>query len=378
MPRTSRRIGRWASRLAGRAALVACAIGFAAARGAHAQGGVLLQGILDAEGWSTSGTSNLLTRADGHPSGLGRLTAWGAYEPISKLVLYAEGEVETGNATRNRETDVYSHQFGIRYSASRLFVLDVGRTTPVIGTFAPRHYSTRNPLIGEPDGYSLDYPLAIKLSGEATHFDYRAALVSLPTTHDSYQPEPTGRLRPAIGAGVTPFVGFRLGGSFTVGPYLNRHVSPTSLAGQSWSDFNQRVFAFDAAFARGYLETHAEAARGTYEVPGRPDITGFTYYGEAKYTFTPRFFLAARAERNDYPSIRPTATGFADRLWDFVDGEFGAGFRASQTTLLKASVRGDRWWGLRDNQPGFLGRGGYAIALQLSQSFDFSNLVDRY
>lgn len=371
MPRTSRlKLGR-----IGLAVVVVASVSVQRAR---AQGGVLVQGIVDAEAWSTSAKSNLLTRDNGHAAGLGRLTAWGAYEPFSKVVLYGEGEVETGNATHDRETDLYSHQYGIRYSASRLAVFDVGRTTPVIGTFAPRHYSTRNPLIGEPDGYTIDYPLAIKISGEARHFDYRAALVSLPTTHDNYQPEPTGRLRPAIGAGVTPFVGFRLGGSFTVGPYLNHDISPTLLDGQSWSSFRQTVIAFDAAFSRGYLETHAEGARGTYQVPGRADITGFTYYGEAKYTFTPRFFMAARAERNNYPSIRVTTTGFTSRLWDFVDGEIGGGFRASQSTVLKASVRGDRWWGLRDNQPGFLGRGGYAIALQLSQAFDLTSWMNRY
>jgi hypothetical protein len=377
MPRTERRGFGRATRVA-LVGLVALGIGVSAAPRARAQGGVLLQGIVDAEGWSTNAKSNLLTRGDGHAAGLGRLTAWGAYEPFSKIVFYAEGEVESGNATHDRETDVYSHQYGVRYSASRLVVLDLGRTTPIIGTFAPRHYSTRNPLIGEPDGYTIDYPLAIKLSGEATHFDYRAALVSLPTSHDNYQPEPTGRLRPAIGAGVTPFVGFRLGGSFTIGPYLNNDIPATSLVGRTWSDFKQTVIAFDAAFARGYLETYAEGARGTYEVPGRPDITGFTYYGEVKYTFTPRFYLAARAERNDYPSIRPASTGFTARLWDFMDGEFGGGFRASRSTLVKASVRGDRWWGLRDNQPGFLGRGGYAIALQVSQAFDVTSWMNRY
>ena len=194
MPRTERSGFGRATRVA-LVGLVALGIGVSVAPRARAQGGVLLQGIVDVEGWSTNAKSNLLTRGDGHAAGLGRLTAWGAYEPFSKIVLYAEGEVESGNATHDRETDVYSHQYGVRYSASRLVVLDLGRTTPIIGTFAPRHYSTRNPLIGEPDGYTIDYPLAIKLSGEATHFDYRAALVSLPTSHDTYQPEPTGRLR---------------------------------------------------------------------------------------------------------------------------------------------------------------------------------------
>ena len=199
-------------------ATVAVAIAMAAilAPSLRAQGGVLLQGIVDGEAWSTSATSNLLTRAGGHPAGLGRLTAWGAWEPFRAFVFYAEGELETGGATTAPETEVYSHQFGIRYSPSRLAVIDVGRVAPVIGTFASRHYSTRNPLIGVPDGYSIDYPLAIKLSGETAHFDYRAAIVSLPTTHAAYQPDPTDRPRPAIGAGVTPFVGFRLGGSFTM------------------------------------------------------------------------------------------------------------------------------------------------------------------
>ncbi|HTJ23287.1 MAG TPA: hypothetical protein VL383_12870 [Gemmatimonadaceae bacterium] len=371
MPRTER------SRRAHAISAIAILMATALASPLRAQGGVLLQGIVDGEAWSTSATSNLLTRAGGHPAGLGRLTAWGAWEPFRAFVLYAEGELETGGATTAPETEVYSHQFGIRYSPSRLAVIDVGRVTPVIGTFASRRYSTRNPLIGVPDGYSLDYPLAIKLSGETAHFDYRAALVSLPTTHAAYQPDPTDRLRPAVGLGVTPFVGFRLGGSFTMGPYLNRDISPTLLAGQKWTDFDQRVIAFDLAFARGYLETHAEAARGTYEVPGRANITGFTYYGEAKYTFTPRFFIAGRAERNNYPAIRPTATGYASRTWDFVDGELGAGFRARASTLLKASVRGDRWWGLRPNQPGFRGQGGYAIVAQLSQAFDVTEWVKR-
>ena len=372
MPRTDR------VRLA-RAALSALVIGLAPAVRARAQGGgLLLQGIVDAEGWATDARSNLLTRDNGHPAGLARLTAWGAYEPVSKLVLYAEGEVETGNATLGRETDVYSHQFGIRYSPSQLAVLDIGRTTPVIGTFAPRHYSTRNPLIGEPDGYSIDYPLAIKLSGESRHFDYRAALVSLPTTHDNYTPEPTARLRPALGGGVTPFVGFRLGGSFTMGPYLNKSLTPMQLGARNWADFDQRVIAFDASFSRGYLETHAEFSQGRYEVPNRAKaITGMTYYGEAKYTFTPRLFFAARAERNHYPFIRPTASGtsWIANLTDFVDGEVGGGYRVTASSILKVSVRGDRWW----VRPGgaFAGRGGRAIAMQWSQSFDALSWFER-
>jgi hypothetical protein len=344
----------------------------------RAQSGVLIQGIVDGEAWSTSGTSNLLTRNAGRPAGLGRLEMWGAYEPFTGLVFYAEGDAEGGPARAERGTSIYANQLGVRYGTTPAFVVDVGKMVPVIGAFAPRHFSTRNPLIGTPDGYTLQYPVGAKVSGHAGMFDYRMAMVSLPTTHVGYEPQPTPRLRPAVGGGITPIFGLRLGGSFTVGPYLNTDDAPSLPAGTTWSDFHQRVAAFDAAYSRGYLETHVEAARGTYDVPTHGSITGFTYYGEVKYTFTPRFFLATRAERNDYPFIRASTLAggtYADRLTDFVDGEFGGGYRVSTSTLLKASVRGDRWWVKPGG--GFKGQGGYAFALQISQAFDLTDLIDR-
>jgi hypothetical protein len=293
-------------------------------------------------------------------------------------VLYAQGKAEAGNARSTSEThDVYSDQFGIQYSPTQKFVVDVGRLTPLIGTFSTRRFSTRNPLIGMPDGYSLQYPLGIKVSGELTHFDYRAAMVSLPADHLGYVPRATARLRPAVGAGFTPIVGARIGASFTVGPYLNQSIGATQLAGKSWSAYDQRVIAFDAAFSHGYLETHAEYASGSYDVPGRARaVSGFTYYGEAKYTFSPRFFLASRAERNKYPFIRPTTSAnWVANLTDFVDGEVGGGYRLTPSTLLKASVRADRWW-VRSGATGFRGTGGHAIAIQLSQAFDVLDWFD--
>jgi hypothetical protein len=356
----------------------AVAVAMAAGAGAPivaaiaAQTPVLLQGVADAEFWSTNATSNLLTRNDGHPAVLGRLQMWGAIEPVRGLVFYAEGFAEAGPARAQAGNyNLYANQFGVRYMASRGLTFDAGRLTPVIGTFASRRFSTRNPLIGLPDGYSLDYPLGAEVFGETTHFDYRAAMVSLPADHVGYEPTPTARLRPAIGGGVTPFVGFRLGGSFTVGPYLNSDFTTAQYGSESWEDYDQRVVAADATFSRGYLETHAEAARGSYDVPGEAHaIVGYTYYGEAKYTLTPRFFVAARAERNKYPFIHPTAivAAYTARLIDFVDGEAGVGYRLTASTLLKASVRTDRWW--THGVAGFRGTGGRALAMQLSQAFD--------
>jgi len=62
------------------------------------------------------------------------------------------------------------------------------------------------------------------------------------------------------------------------------------------------------------------------------------------------------------------------RLTDFADAELGAGFRLSANTLIKASVRGDRWW-IQPGAAGFLGTGGEAVAVQLSQGVRRRQLV---
>ena len=59
---------------------------------------------------------------------------------------------------------------------------------------------------------------------------------------------------------------------------------------------------------------------------------------------------------------------------DFVDGELGAGYRVTATTLVKGSVRGDRWW-VAPGATGFLGQGGRAVAIQVSQSIDATPLL---
>jgi hypothetical protein len=360
------RAGRWM-----RAVACTFAVLGGSGRVSLAQDGFLLQGVADAELWSTTSRSNLLTRNDGKPAVLGRAQVWGAYEPVRGLVFYGQLHGEAGNGrTDTARTELRSEQFGIQYATTPLFVVKAGRLAPVVGTFAGRYLSTRNPLIGLPDGYSLEYPYGAEASGEMRHFDYRVAMSSLPSYHEGYVPSPTQRLRPALGGGFTPTTGLRFGASFTQGSYLNDDLAPVQLAGERWSSYDQRVIALDFAYAVGYLETHAEYSQGSYEIPGKSGrTTGATYYGEVKYTFTPRIFIAARAERNDYPFIAVFRTSWVAKLTDFVDGEVGVGYRLSAATLVKVSARGDRWW-VAPYATGFLGQGGRAVAMQVSQSFD--------
>lgn len=348
-------------------------------RALAAQGGVLVQGIVDAEAWKTDTGSTLLTRNGGDPGGVLRLDLWAAAEPWRRVVFYAQGEGVTGALDRTgTRTQVDLDQAGVRVSLAPAFVLDAGKLPQVVGTFAGRRFSTRNPLIGVPDGYPIQYPVGVMASGSTVHWDYRAALVSLPVSHPGYTPTPSASYRPAFGAGFTPVVGVRVGGSVTWGPYLNRNIPAAELAGERWQHYQERIIAADAHVSYGYLQAYAEYARSRYDVPGSADaVQGTTYYVEGAYALTPRWFVAARGERNDYPFIRPVGgSAWVARPTDFSDTEAGVGYRISAATIAKLSYRWDHWQVTPANYA-FVRPGGGALALQLSQAFDLTDWLQQ-
>jgi len=335
----------------------------------RAQTRAMLLGNVDAELWDTDMSSNLLSRNSGRPSTLGRLTLWGAVEPHSRLVLYALVESELGTAVDAAHHDL--EQAALRYTPSSRLAVEAGKITMPLGGFAGRRFSWRNPLIGRPDAYPVLYPYGLTISGVASVIDYRAAVVSLPVVHEEYTPEPTPAARPVLGLGVTPVTGVRLGAGYTWGPYLSSRHSTTQLDGRKWSSFEQRVGLVDLAASYGYFELFAEAGVSEFDVPRTPEpVTGFAYFVEGKYTFTPRFFIAGRLERNDYPFISPVSPTFwVARKTDFHNEELGLGYRFGANTLLKASYRQDLWH-VDAGNAAFVRPGGRAVAFQISQRFD--------
>jgi hypothetical protein len=347
---------------------------------ARAQGGLLLQGLIDLEGWATDSNSNLLTRNFGRPGALVRAQLWGAIEPIRGVFLYAQGEIEGGNARQfgDRYTEKEIDQVGLRWVHSPSFVLNAGKLLYPVGTFASRVFSTRNPLIGVPDGYSAVYPIGLMASGERRHFDYRAGVVSLPLAHEGYQPTPDPAPRPVVGLGFTPFTGLRFGVSGGSGPYLNKSFTSAQLGGKNWRSYHQDLLAGDIEYGIEHADLRAEFAVVRYGIPNATKkSTGQTGYLEGRYTVTPRLFVAARAELNYYPFIRPIGpTAWTARRTDFRDWETGIGFRVNESLLVKAGYRGDDWT-ITPSNAAFIRPGGKAVAMQISQSFDVVDLVTR-
>jgi hypothetical protein len=346
---------------------------------ANAQGAIQLQGVADLELWKTDARSVLLARNDGRLAPLARAHLWTALELPGSLTLYAMGEAEGGPAEEHTEVEL--ELAGVRWARSRALVADAGMITSPVGMYAGRRLSNRNALVGAPDAYPVTYPLGAQLSGAAKMIDWRAAMVSLPVTNESYTPEPSARWRPAAGVGITPLTGLRIGASWTAGSYLGSDAPAPALGGRAWHAFGQRIHALDQQASRGYLELWAEASRSADDVPGYADaVKGTAAYVEARWTFTPRLYAAARAERNDYPFIEQQADSAGGASYfatttDLRDVEAGFGFRPAASQLVKVTLRRDSWHVapfLREILPN-----GYAVALQFSQSFDVMELVDR-
>jgi hypothetical protein len=354
---------------------LAVLIAAASARAAHAQGGSSLQAVVDVEAWSTDSGSALLARNHGRPAALGRLRVSGAVEPWRGLVAYVQAEA-TGGAATAEGSEVELEQAGVRFTQSRALVVDAGIIPHIVGTFASRRSSTRNPLIGEPDGYAVLYPLGARVAGKMTYGDYRIGVVSLPVYNERYMPDATPAAHLAIGGGLPPIAGVRIGASATRGPWLSDEMDAATLRGQSWRSYEQRVLAFDAELSRGYADFHGELAHGWHEVPGRSRaVHGSAWYAELAYAFTPRIFSAVRVEENDYPYLRPFGAFWSANDVRVSNGEVGLGYRIGAQQTLKVTYRRDHWE--LAPTPGVALPDGHAIAVQLTTAIDVLGAVDR-
>ena len=350
--------------------LLAGAALVSAARPVLAQQWLVLQGIADGEIWSSDSGSRFLTRNNGNPGVVGRLRMFAGIAPSPRWQLVVLAAAEGGSAyigDDNLEIEAAT----LKVAPSRALVFEAGKILSPVGAFAPRRLSPINPLIGEPDAYPSQYPLGAIVSGIAAPFDYRLAVINLPPVHDNYVPDPGARPRIVAGGGITPIIGVHFGATFSQGSYLNDSLAPIIPAGRVWSDYQQRVIALDGRVSRGYLDLHAEWANSRFDVPTVGYVSGPAYYVEAKYTWTPRFFTAARFQRNDYAFVRPLPNG----SWlgvpaNFYAGEVGIGVRLGKGLLYKASFQKDHW-----TTAGQLS--GQAFATQLSYQFDVTEWLTR-
>ena len=263
-------------------------------------------------------------------------------------------------------------------AAHDLHVL-AGKIPWPLGTYAPRTYSSKNPLIGTPLMYqyhssllwyevvpSTDALIAASGTGQTgvNYFGYAEGL-GMPIVDDSYWDVGVtlvGAQRPfeyALGMtagtpgwgstgedgnagktvlgriGVMPIPAVRLGISGAYGPYLESFLKPSLPPGAAVEDYHQKLAMADLEVQMGLIELRGEAAHNTWESPFVGDLKVGSGYGELKVKLPVGAFVAGRFDVLRFAKVTDSLGG--RHPWDtnVTRLESGFGYRFDRDVVAK-------------------------------------------
>ena len=199
------------------------------------------------------------------------------------------------------------------------------------------------------------YPFGGQVTVSGTHWDTRAAVIDTSPLRRrrilaSENPPRFGNV--VVGAGVTPFVGFRVGASAARGGWARAGESPAVTA-----DRDATVVTVESEFSFAFTKLAAEWVRDTIATSTGTHVAS-GWFVQGQQTLTPRWFVAARVERMVSPIVLPTLV--AD--YDFSNTEEVLGFRLTPELTVRGGHRARRSFGL----PGRVGRPGFTHQVEVS------------
>ena len=184
------------------------------------------------------------------------------------------------------------------------------------------------------------YPLGAQATVSSAHWDTRVAVIDtsplrLRRTFGATNPRFTNVV---IGGGVTPFVGFRVGASFTHGGWLRAGESPAITADR---DANLVTVETELSFrhtslAGEWVHDALNTSLGTRNATG--------WYVQGAQTLSPRWFVAGRVE--NIATTLPVGLALEQ---NFDSNEETLGYRVTPEITLRVSHRmrqpfgGQRW-----------------------------------
>lgn len=144
------------------------------------------------------------------------------------------------------------------------------------------------------------YPYGGQLTVSGTHWDARGAIMDtspMRVRRIFATTNPPKFTNVVFGAGVTPFVGFRVGTSVTHGGWLRAGESPVVTR-----DHDATVVTIESDLSFHYTKLSGEWVRDSVSTDtGDRAATGWFVQGQQ--TLTPRWFLAGRIERMSSPAV---------------------------------------------------------------------------
>lgn len=188
------------------------------------------------------------------------------------------------------------------------------------------------------------YSYGVATTVAATHWDARAALIDtspLRPRRIFSATNPPQFYNTVVGAGITPFVGFRVGATYSYGGWLRAGEAPGVT-----SDQDARIVAIESEFAFRYTKIAAEWTHdGIDTTAGERTPSGWFVQGQQ--TLTPRWFAAGRVEHMQAPSLTDVPGVFGEQ--HFNGTEEVIGFRVNRDITIRAGHRAREVFGT----PGF-------------------------
>ncbi len=259
--------------------------------------------------------------------------------------------------------------------------LNVGIIPIPIGSFGPRTYSDKNPLIGTPVLYNFHTALQPSALGQnGTIAELRASKTNrsyygVPVIYDACWSTgaefygTTGKLDYSAGfmfgsvskpsldqtRELPQFTthltynfqpGFKLGLSAFMGPYMSQddieeYGVPTPVPDPN--DYFNSGIGYELYYSTRFLEFYSEGYTTSWEYPGLPDLRALAGYLEAKYKFQTRWYAAGRYDLFE-PGKIEVSPGVEEK-WDnpLKRYEFGIGYKPTRTTTVKAVTQINRF-----------------------------------
>lgn len=317
------------------------------------------------------------------PEGGGRLKltldgAWG-----ERVTWFFEGRIDHGAPFEEGEAvGARVEQAWIETAVLEASALDLrlGKFAPPLGNFLPRHQPRQNPLVTFPLPYDhittfmqptdtaavvlnrrdrpdvKDWRVPIyrevygwggQLAGQLGPATWAVAVTNSAPGSWAFdwnaRDAPTLYLRGTWALDATA----TLGASFAKGAY-NTDDADGMPAGQDAADFPQTLAGVDLQWASGDLDVFAELIWTRFEAPLVDDLDLWSWYVEAKYTFLPGLFGAARLAQMAFGEIDDAAG--ESRRWDRTAYrvELGGGYFFTRNLFLKTTVQINRLAGGRE------------------------------
>jgi hypothetical protein len=126
---------------------------------------------------------------------------------------------------------------------------------------------------------------------------------------------------------------FGLSGS--IGPYLQENVTGPLPEGSDSQDFDQRALGLDTSWAHGHWQFWSEVIYSDFEVPNVDRVDTTSYFMEARYKWSPRWYTAMRWNQQFFSKVDLSNGDSIDWDRDISKIDAAAGYHVNRKLLLK-------------------------------------------